>query len=75
MGSDNDDYSFSWDDKRAGTKVLLSKVFSRISSLLLPQKTSSESLPIVGDFNRTSWRKAQKNFNYTNHMQTTTYAP
>ncbi|WRX17075.1 Glycoside hydrolase family 9 - like 10 [Theobroma cacao] len=46
MGSDNDDYSFSWDDKRAGTKVLLSKVFSRISSLLLPQKTSSESLPI-----------------------------
>ncbi|XP_007039376.2 PREDICTED: endoglucanase CX [Theobroma cacao] len=27
MGSDNDDYSFSWDDKRAGTKVLLSKDF------------------------------------------------
>ncbi|KAB1220467.1 Endoglucanase 1 [Morella rubra] len=27
MGSDDDDYSFSWDDKRAGTKVLLSKGF------------------------------------------------
>ncbi|OMP02813.1 Glycoside hydrolase, family 9 [Corchorus olitorius] len=27
MGSDNDDFSFSWDDKRAGTKVLLSKDF------------------------------------------------
>lgn len=27
MGADDDDYSFSWDDKRAGTKVLLSKSF------------------------------------------------
>lgn len=27
MGADDDDYSFSWDDKRAGTKVLLSKGF------------------------------------------------
>ncbi|OAY56265.1 hypothetical protein MANES_02G002000v8 [Manihot esculenta] len=27
MGADNDDYSFSWDDKRAGTKILLSKGF------------------------------------------------
>lgn len=27
LGADNDDYSFSWDDKRAGTKVLLSKSF------------------------------------------------
>ncbi|WJZ82107.1 hypothetical protein VitviT2T_001897 [Vitis vinifera] len=27
MGADDDDYSFSWDDKRAGTKVLLSKDF------------------------------------------------
>ncbi|KAL3817862.1 hypothetical protein ACJIZ3_003767 [Penstemon smallii] len=26
LGADEDDYSFSWDDKRAGTKVLLSKV-------------------------------------------------
>ncbi|KAK4486562.1 hypothetical protein RD792_009247 [Penstemon davidsonii] len=27
LGADEDDYSFSWDDKRAGTKVLLSKGF------------------------------------------------
>lgn len=27
MGADDDDYSFSWDDKRPGTKVLLSKDF------------------------------------------------
>ncbi|KAF5477984.1 hypothetical protein F2P56_004584 [Juglans regia] len=27
LGADDDDYSFSWDDKRAGTKVLLSKGF------------------------------------------------
>ncbi|KAK4746064.1 hypothetical protein SAY87_012376 [Trapa incisa] len=27
MGADDDDYSFSWDDKRAGTKILLSKYF------------------------------------------------
>ncbi|CAI9093366.1 OLC1v1028852C1 [Oldenlandia corymbosa var. corymbosa] len=27
MGAESDDYSFSWDDKRPGTKVLLAKVF------------------------------------------------
>ncbi|KAL9439690.1 hypothetical protein AB3S75_025199 [Citrus x aurantiifolia] len=27
LGADDDDYSFSWDDKRAGTKVLLSEGF------------------------------------------------
>ncbi|KAI4326776.1 hypothetical protein L6164_019312 [Bauhinia variegata] len=27
LGADDDDYSFSWDNKRAGTKVLLSKEF------------------------------------------------
>ncbi|XP_030453886.2 endoglucanase 1-like [Syzygium oleosum] len=27
LGADDDDYSFSWDDKRAGTKILLSKGF------------------------------------------------
>uniref|UniRef100_A0A5B6YHV1 cellulase n=1 Tax=Davidia involucrata TaxID=16924 RepID=A0A5B6YHV1_DAVIN len=27
LGADEDDYSFSWDDKRAGTKILLSKGF------------------------------------------------
>ncbi|PWA94043.1 endoglucanase 1 [Artemisia annua] len=26
-GSENDDFSFSWDDKRAGTKVLLAKTY------------------------------------------------
>lgn len=26
LGADDDVYSFSWDDKRAGTKILLSKV-------------------------------------------------
>lgn len=32
LGADDDDYSFSWDDKRAGTKVLLSKVTSLVYS-------------------------------------------
>ncbi|KAF5734364.1 Endoglucanase 1 [Tripterygium wilfordii] len=27
LGAEDDDYSFSWDDKRAGTKILLSKSF------------------------------------------------
>lgn len=27
LGADDDDYSFSWDDKRPGTKILLSKEF------------------------------------------------
>ncbi|WCJ26646.1 glycosyl hydrolase 9B13 [Euphorbia peplus] len=27
LGADEDDFSFSWDDKRAGTKILLSKGF------------------------------------------------
>lgn len=27
LGADDDDYSFSWDDKRPGTKILLSKGF------------------------------------------------
>ncbi|KAG6517889.1 endoglucanase 1-like [Zingiber officinale] len=27
LGAENDDYSFSWDDKRVGTKILLSKGF------------------------------------------------
>lgn len=26
LGAEQDDFSFSWDDKRVGTKVLLSKV-------------------------------------------------
>lgn len=26
LGADDDVYSFSWDDKRAGTKILLSQV-------------------------------------------------
>jgi len=26
LGADDDDFSFSWDDKRAGTKILLSRV-------------------------------------------------
>ncbi|GFZ01392.1 cellulase 3 [Actinidia rufa] len=28
LGADDDAYSFRWDDKRAGTKILLSKVFA-----------------------------------------------
>ncbi|XP_073306220.1 endoglucanase 1-like [Primulina huaijiensis] len=31
LGADEDDYSFSWDDKRAGTKVLLSKAFLELN--------------------------------------------
>lgn len=27
LGAEDDDYSFSWDDKRVGTKILLSKVW------------------------------------------------
>jgi hypothetical protein len=34
MGSDDDDYSFSWDDKRPGTKILLSKVLLYTDLLL-----------------------------------------
>ncbi|KAK6948006.1 Glycoside hydrolase family 9 [Dillenia turbinata] len=32
MGADDDDYSFSWDDKRVGTKVLLAKSFLESST-------------------------------------------
>lgn len=32
LGAENDDYSFSWDDKRIGTKILLSKVIIIILS-------------------------------------------
>ncbi|MCL7035415.1 hypothetical protein MKW94_028787, partial [Papaver nudicaule] len=35
LGADDDDYSFSWDDKRVGTKVLLSKYVTTSSFLLL----------------------------------------
>ncbi|KAK1286501.1 Endoglucanase 1 [Acorus calamus] len=37
LGAEDDDYSFSWDDKRIGTKVLLSKGFlmNKIDSLQL----------------------------------------
>lgn len=37
LGAEDDDYSFSWDDKRVGTKILLSKV--------VMMKSSLESLP------------------------------
>ncbi|XP_027345890.1 endoglucanase 1-like [Abrus precatorius] len=33
LGADDDDYSFSWDDKRPGTKVLLSKEFLEKNSV------------------------------------------
>ncbi|KAL6004282.1 Esterase/lipase/thioesterase [Asimina triloba] len=44
MGADDDDYSFSWDDKRAGTKVLLSSGFlqNRVEELHL-YKTHSDN--------------------------------
>ena len=32
LGAEDDDYSFSWDDKRVGTKVLLSKVYLKADS-------------------------------------------
>ncbi|KAL5551519.1 hypothetical protein UlMin_001695 [Ulmus minor] len=35
LGADDDDYSFSWDDKRPGTKVLLSKYVTTSTFLLL----------------------------------------
>lgn len=31
LGAEEDDFSFSWDDKRVGTKVLLSRVSSSSS--------------------------------------------
>ncbi|CAK9170351.1 unnamed protein product [Ilex paraguariensis] len=45
MGADEDDYSFSWDDKRPGTKVLLSKVFFLNSNVLLEYKNTNDSKP------------------------------
>ncbi|KAE8672572.1 Endoglucanase 1 [Hibiscus syriacus] len=45
MGSDNDDFSFSWDDKRAGTKVLLSKAQYTPGGLLY--KASESNLQYV----------------------------
>lgn len=41
MGADEDDFSFSWDDKRPGTKILLSKVVF--------QKYSPISAAYIGD--------------------------
>jgi len=32
LGADDDGFSFSWDDKRPGTKILLSKVPSWLFS-------------------------------------------
>ncbi|KAI7736969.1 hypothetical protein M8C21_027245 [Ambrosia artemisiifolia] len=42
MGSDDDDFSFSWDDKRAATKVLLAKGFivNKIGELQLYKQHS-----------------------------------
>ncbi|PIA34839.1 hypothetical protein AQUCO_03700250v1 [Aquilegia coerulea] len=34
LGADDDDFSFSWDDKRVGTKILLSKVFLAPKNIL-----------------------------------------
>ncbi|KAE8655183.1 Endoglucanase 1 [Hibiscus syriacus] len=45
MGSDNDDFYFSWDDKRAGTKVLLSKAQYTPGGLLY--KASESNLQYV----------------------------
>jgi Glycosyl hydrolase family 9 len=36
LGAEEDDFSFSWDDKRVGTKVLLSKVTPFFISFLFP---------------------------------------
>lgn len=44
MGADEDDYSFSWDDKRVGTKVLLSKGFlEKITSEFQLYKSHSDN--------------------------------
>ncbi|KAJ0471592.1 putative cellulase [Helianthus annuus] len=44
LGSDDDDFSFSWDDKRAGTKVLLAKDFieSKIDQFQLYKQHSDK---------------------------------
>ncbi|RWW20295.1 hypothetical protein GW17_00015596 [Ensete ventricosum] len=39
LGAEDDDYSFSWDDKRVGTKILLSKVVT--------MKSSFDSVPFL----------------------------
>jgi len=36
LGADDDGFSFSWDDKRPGTKILLSKVPSVYFQLKFP---------------------------------------
>lgn len=38
LGAEQDDFSFSWDDKRVGTKVLLSKVTQFLTFFFLSQK-------------------------------------
>lgn len=47
LGAQDDDYSFSWDDKRIGTKVLLAKVFflsaHSESYLMIENNNKSES--------------------------------
>lgn len=44
MGADDDDYSFSWDDKRPGTKIVLSKDFlEKTTQQFQPYKVHSDN--------------------------------
>jgi len=47
LGAEDDDYSFSWDDKRVGTKVLLSKVYLKADSNSLWKQNDSWILILV----------------------------
>lgn len=77
LGADEDDFSFSWDDKKAGTKVLLSKVFHAHYTLfgaILEFESFNHALMVVS-FDRTFCRKEQMTFRFIRHMQITSYVP
>ncbi|PKU75348.1 Endoglucanase 1 [Dendrobium catenatum] len=42
LGAEDDDFSFSWDDKRVGTKVLLSKVIEQLNYILFLLRKQSK---------------------------------
>lgn len=75
LGADEDDFSFSWDDKKAGTKVLLAKVLScRFDLFEAKIRLKTILLTIMVSSDRLFWRKEWRNFKCTRHMQIALYA-
>lgn len=61
LGADDDDFSFSWDDKRVGTKVLLSKVFILHLSSSFSNAREANNSSSMAHFHRASCRTGLKN--------------